>query len=289
MSRRGGVAMLVITLWLAGVAALFHREVLRDPADRLALAGHLVEPGTDFYAVHRDGEHTGFSSFTVDTTETGIELNEYMVFDVNKPDQGTVRLARRLRTQATRGLKLVSFLLEEQAGESVRTVAGEVQGDSVLTLVTRTADGEATERIRLEHPVLPSSAVTFALALSRTPRVGRSYDFATLDQFTMRPITLRLRVTNDSTLVFADSAAAGSDGRWIGARADTVRAWQVEKMSGGLKHMWVDASGRLVHREFETGVTEHRTAYELAYLNWSGSRIATRRAESRHTSNPAQP
>lgn len=269
-----GIAVAVLILWLAGLASLGHREMFGDGADRLAMAGLLVSPGSDFYMVSRGSDHVGFASFTIDTSETGLELTEYTVFDLERRDGTPVRISRRYRVQSSHALKLQRLQLDEQYGTASRTVIGTVEGDSVLVIEARDEEKYSQERIKLEHPVLPTSAVQLALVLARQPRVGRSYDFAVLDPVEMRPRSIRLRVTAESIMVFADSARYdGGSEQWVAARSDTVRAWRVEQQPAGSLSGWVDEQGRTVHREFDGGLREQRTAYEMAYLNWPGNRI----------------
>ncbi len=274
MSRRMSVGLAVLVLWLGGLAALGHREMFGSGADRLAMAGLLVSPGSDFYEITRGTDHVGFASFTIDTTETGLELTEYTVFDLERRDGTQVRISRRYRVRASHALKLQRLQLEEQHGMVSRTVIGTVEGDSVLLLETHDQEQHSQERVRLEYPLLPTSAVQLALVLARQPRVGRSYDFAVFDPVEMRPNAIRLRVMAESTMVFADSARYDSNSKlWVAARTDTVRAWRVEQQPAGSLSGWVDEQGRTMDRLFDGGLRERRTAYEMAYLNWPGNRI----------------
>lgn len=269
-----GVGIAVLVMWLGGLAALGHREMSGDGGDGLAMAGLLVSPGSDFYRVTHGADHVGFASFTIDTTETGLELTEYTVFDLVQRDGTPVRISRRYRVQASHALKLQRLQLDEQYGTASRTVTGTVEGDSVLLLETRDQEKHSQDRVKLEYPLLPTSAVQLALVLARQPRVGRSYDFAVLDPVEMRPSSIRLRVTAESTMVFADSARYDvASGLWVAARSDTVRAWRVEQQPRGSLSGWVDEQGRTMDRQFDGGLRERRTAYEMAYLNWPGNRI----------------
>ncbi len=288
MSRRAAIGMLVLVLWLAGLAALGYREMFGNDTGRLATAGLLVSPGSDFYQITRGADHVGFASFTIDTTETGLELTEYTVFDLERRDGTPVRMSRRYRAQASHALKLQNFQLDEQHGTGSRTVIGSVEGDSVLLLETRDQDQHSLERVKLEHPLMPTSAIQLALVLARRPRVGRSYDFAVLDPVEMRPRAVRLRVTAESTMVFADSATYdGGSALWVPARADTVRAWRVEQQPAGSLSGWVDEQGRTMDRQFDGGLRERRTAYEMAYLNWPGNRIQRTTASARSSDSTA--
>jgi hypothetical protein len=284
------MAVLIVTLWLAGMAALGHREIFRDNSERLVMAGLLVTPGNDFYEVTHDGEHIGFSSFTVDTSLHGLDIMEYRVVDVMRHDGSFVRVARRYRALTSPSLKLLRFQLDEQSGSNVRTVHGTIEGDSVLLLVTHAGERETRERIKLDHPLLPTSAVPLALVLSRPPRVGRVYDFATLDPVEMRPRPVRLRVTADSTMVFADSSSLHeASGRWMPARNVTVRAWKIEQEPFGPLTAWVDEQGRVMDRALESGWHEHRTAYEIAYLNWPRNRYRNAPAAAATDTNETTP
>ncbi|MBA3892017.1 MAG: hypothetical protein H0X64_15975, partial [Gemmatimonadaceae bacterium] len=115
MSRRGLTAIAVLGLWAIGIAFLVRRELFRPDTEIFAEMGLRITPGAMFYAVMRDGDHIGFASSTIDTTETGISIVDVVVTDAggNGPAR---RAATRSEIRLSRGMRLQEFRLEEDAG-----------------------------------------------------------------------------------------------------------------------------------------------------------------------------
>ena len=99
--RRATLASVVIGLWLGGLAFLGKKELFRPHMDKLADAGLRVAPGASYFAVLQQGQQIGFASSTIDTTDGGISVHDYLVADL--PVAGRSRTApRRARKWTSR-------------------------------------------------------------------------------------------------------------------------------------------------------------------------------------------
>jgi transglutaminase-like putative cysteine protease len=273
MSRRGSLALLVVLGWLAGLGLLARRELFRGTAQRLAEAALRVAPGAIFYAVTQGAAQIGFASSTIDTTEAGIRVTDYLVADL--PVAGKWhRASARSVVQMSRALVLRHFevSLETEAGPS--RVTGEPSGDTLLTVAISSPGVPAdTQRIRLDGPVILPTLLPLAVGLGGTPKVGQRLTLPVFDPSTMTRRSQTLKIEAESLFVVSDSAVFDSATmRWRTETRDTVRAWRVASDDGGGFRGWVDEQGRVVEATQPANLTMRRTAYELAFENW---RIAT--------------
>ncbi|HEX6967065.1 MAG TPA: hypothetical protein VF166_14850 [Gemmatimonadaceae bacterium] len=287
MSRRGILAAVVLLLWVAGIAALAHRELFQGQAERLALAGRLLDPDAEFYAVMRHGQQVGFASSTADTVPGGIVLTDLSVTElpvghvVRRQDvHTTIRL--------TRTMALTEFTRRYGMDTNALVVHGVVQGDSAITIETRVGSRRPhRQTVRITTPVLLPTEVPYAIALGSTPKLGQSYRFTVFDPVRFKLGEATVRVAAESLFVVSDSAAFDSTaGRWVSAHDTTVHAWRIEEPGGGmLDASWIDNSGRLVNTERPGGLAMHRMAYELAFENWK----TESRRQQQHAVESARP
>jgi hypothetical protein len=283
MSRRAVIAGGVLACWAGGLALFARREAMRAPAHRMAEIGLRIGPGPSYYQVEIGGKHVGFASTTIDTIPGGVRVTDYLVVDIaiggmthRATSQSVVRLNRTFSVQ--------DFRLTLQADSAPFQVRGRVVGDTVLEYGTVT-EGVVrdTQRIRVRAPVLLPSLIPLAIALGDKPHVGSRFTIPMFDPVSRSMNELRIRLDAESLFVLTDSARfdAGSR-RWIGARTDTVRAWQMASDAADAKgdsahfkmNGWVDEEGRLVTVREPLGITLHRMAYEMAFENWRLSRVA---------------
>lgn len=269
MSRRGMVAAGVVALWLVGLAALARRELFLGQAARLERAALFVSPGAEFYEITDGTRQIGFGSSTIDTTSSTIRIADRVVTDALTG--GAVRrLAANSDAELTRTLRLRRFTFEVRGDAGPYVCSGRVTGDSLLTVVVRAGAAPAdTQRFRLARPLLLPTMVPLAIALGETPTVGSSHRYEIFDPFADSTRMVTVRVRAESLFVLVDSAALGADNRWMAAHRDTVRAWRLEQEGGGPISGWVDASGRMVEATPLGTLHMKRTAYELAFDNWS--------------------
>ena len=273
MSRRAGFALGIITLWLAGIAALTRREVFAGEDARLANAALHVAPGALYYSVWHGDDLIGFASSTIDTTAVAFVISDLLI--TSRPDttpgaSGYQRFAARSMATLTRGLRLSRFGYETRGRGRRFAATGVVYGDSLLELSR--ADGRSapdTARLALHGPPLVPGMLPMLIALGETPSPGTSRSGTIFDPLADSLAAATVRVVAASLFVVVDSAALEpGTRRWVAAHSDTVRAWRMEQQGGGIITGWFDGRGRLVEGEPAPGITMRRTAYELAFENW---------------------
>ena len=270
VSRRGAIAGGVLVLWLAGLGMLARRELFRGDVASLAEAGGRVVPGAVFYVVEQGGTQVGFASSTIDTTTTGIRVDDYFIADL--PVGGKLhRATASSRVGLSRALAMREFsvALESEAGP-IR-VSGRADGDSVLAVAIGSGDEPPadTQRVATGGPVLLPTLVPLAAALQATPKVGRRYTIPVFDPTAMGARSVSLVVRAQSLFVVSDSAALDpATKRWRTARTDSVWAWEIVSESENGFSAWVDASGRVVELTQPGNFVLRRMAYEVAYENW---------------------
>ncbi|MGE5727615.1 MAG: hypothetical protein ACM34L_03370, partial [Gemmatimonas sp.] len=69
---------------------------------------------------------------------------------------------------------------------------------------------------------------------------------------------------------------------WIVAHADTVRGWRLDPQEPSIVSGWIDARGRAIETRSLGTFTVRRTAYELAFQNWSHEAARTTAAMKVH-------
>jgi hypothetical protein len=267
MSRRAGVAAIVLLAWVVGLGVLARRELFRTPTRRMADAAQRVVPGAAYYAVTQGQEQIGFASTTIDTVAGGVRVTDYAVADI--PLAGKLqRASAQSVTSLTRALALDSFRVRLDAEAMPLRVSGRALGDSVLQVtIASGTDAPSTQSVPIKGPIVPVTTVPLALALGEQPRLGRSYTLPVFNPIDMGARDVKITIRAESLFVVEDSAAIDSvTKRWHSVAHDTVRAW-LAASDGGFNG-WIDAQGRVVEMDVPGGFTLRRTAYELAFENW---------------------
>ena len=269
MTGRGMLAVGILAAWGVGIAVFAQRELSRSPRARLAEIAARVGPGATYFAVETPGRHVGFASNTIDTIPGALQVTDYLVADL--PVRGVEqRTTAQSVVRLSRALALREFTITF-ASESLATrTTGRMLGDSLLQVVVQLAGGsEDTSRVRVTAPLLLPTLVPLVVALGDPPSVGRTYEVETFDPISHEVRMLPLRVQAESLFVVVDSAAYTlAAKRWLGAHADTVRAFHVVAEAGGRFDSWIDEQGRMVAVNARPSLTMRRTAYEIAFENW---------------------
>jgi hypothetical protein len=269
MTGRETVGAAIIVLWLVGLAALARRELFVDEPEQMAEAALLVVPGTAYYEVLNGGAHVGWASSSIDTSRSGISMRDVMVMDV-EDSAGARRIASRARVSLTPALRLTGFTFELSGNRAPYRVRGQMAHDTVLTLITN--DGRArpdTGAVVVRKAVFWPTTVPLALALAERPKVGRTYHYSIYDPTTGTPEDVSLTVGAESLFVVPDSAERDARGEWVVAHADTVRGWRLDPDEPALISGWIDERGRVLESSPRGTFTLRRTAYEMAFRNWT--------------------
>jgi hypothetical protein len=287
LTRRDSLGGAIIFLWLVGLALLARRELFVTEPEQLLEAALLVVPGTAYYEVMSGDERVGWASASIDTSRSGISVRDVMVIDA--PDSGAKRVAVRARVSLTPGLRLTGFAYELGGDHGRYRVSGTMSEDTVLQLITAAGRMHTdTARVPVRRAVLWPTTVPLALALAARPQVGRTYKYSIYDPTTGTPEDVQLQVGAESLFVVPDSAKLDeARGTWIVAHEDTVRGWRLDPQGSTLVSGWIDASGRAIEKRPMGTFTLRRTAYEIAFQNWT-LEAKRRSAAARAHHNPTK-
>jgi len=285
MRPRAVAAGAILALWVGGLATLARRQFAGGEAARLARAALFVSPGADYYEVSNGTSQIGFASSTIDTTQTRVLISDFVVANV----AGGARFSARLQVSLTRALRLTGFCYELGADAGPYKACGTVVHDTLLSLsIAAKGARPVKRRIALSAPLFLPTMVPMVIALGERPKVGQHFTYDVFDPATDSSSMTAIAVTAESLFVEPDSATFDADGQqWIVAHQDTVRAWRIEEQNGGRLTGWIDESGRMVMADPIAGMRMRRTAYELAYSNWS--RANARDARAAPTPSPSTP
>lgn len=272
--RRGALAVGILLAWSLGVGMLIRQEFFRERSAVLAEAALRLAPGVSFFVVERDGRQVGFASTSIDTSTTTFEVVDYFIADVPAGD-GEFRASTRSVITLSRSLALRSFDVAIESADAPRTVIGETEGDSIVTLVVTAGERADSQRVAVDGPMLLPTLVPAVAMLTSDPKVGRTVAVPSFDPSTLRSRDVLLRFDAESLFTLVDSARfdAAAD-RFVPALTDTVRAWRLvpnDTATGGFTG-WVDAQGRVVMATQPGGITLRRIAYEIAFENWRRDR-----------------
>src|SRR5688572_6824000 len=170
------------------------REMRNAPAQRLAEAALRVSPGAAYYRVEKDGQQIGFASSTIDTTQGGLLISDYLAADL--PVAGREHRATATSdVRLSRGLSLADFKLSFESDGAPIAISGRSVGDSALQVVISHDESSAdTQHVALTAPVILPTIVPIAIALGESPTVGRSYTLSSFDPVSLAPRPLVVRV-----------------------------------------------------------------------------------------------
>ena len=270
MTRRTVIAAAIVAAWLAGIATLARRELFRGETERMVQAGLLIAPGAEYFTVTRDSDRVGYASSTIDTSATRIHVSEFLLTEETE-GKAVRRMAVRGIVNLTRGMRLTDFRFDLGESYGPWSAVGTYSADSVLTVVTTAGHAKPdTTRRQLHGQLMLPTTVPLAMVLERRPVVGRHRAFTLYDPMRDSVYDVAVHIRAESLFVITDSATLDpSTTRWTVANQDTVRAWRIETVGGGIVSGWVDEKGRIVRTAPFGEFTLHRTAYEIAFQNWS--------------------
>ena len=115
-------------------------------------------------------------------------------------------------------------------------------------------------------------------------QVGGRIRLPVFDPSTLGTRTVELRVVEHDTLIVPDSAALQPNGRWVPAGYDSIPAWRIAEIYGGVVvESWVDHDGRVIRASSPLGFSMEKTEYELALQARDDERAALARGDAPRT------
>jgi len=273
VSRRN-IARLVMVTWIAALAWLAQRQLFPGEVSTLTTGAARLSPDARYFRVDVGSLQLGVMNLTWDTLPTGFTINELLALDL--PAGGELR--RHLRSTdivTSRALTLRSAARISTSPSGRLEVSLDVVDDSTQAYLLRSGgdDGVPTRRTARGGAVTLPELLPLRLAYGGRLATGESLaeDVADLE----RRATARLegRVAGDSVFILPDSVEFDTAGaQWRTVTLDTLAAWRLELIRGGLpERWWVDGQGRLVRLETAFGVTLQRAPFDYTHTLYRDS------------------
>ncbi len=266
MSRRAGLGVAILVLWVGVLAWHVQREYFIPDLVRMAQATLDLAPGTHYYAIEMQGTVIGTASSQLDTLPDGFRIDDMMILEASAMGQPGEAI---MRTQVTltRALRMrdFSFRLQSEAGDF--TARGHLEGDTLLQVEVEAA-GAAPETLAfpVAEPPVFSAALPLLVVRSGEPRVGRRMTVSVFDPSTLSTRPVEVEILEVGTVSVADSAVYHRDrDLWEAGPTREVAAWRIRESFGGLvTESWIDEEGRVIRASSPMGFTMERMHYDLA-------------------------
>jgi len=254
----------ILLAWLWMVGTHVRREYLKPDLARLAEAALSLNPGISFYTLRMGDRAVGQATSALDTVPDGFELEDRMVLELPALGQTGTAVARTfVKLDEALFMERFVFSLDSEVGRF--EAEGEVAGDTLLTVAIRSQGSEQSLSFRLSAPPVFSAVVPIRVAMGGSLEVGSSVRLPVFDPSTLSTRNVEVRVLEHDTLVVPDSAALDPSGRWVPAHYDSIPAWRIAEVFGGVSvESWVDDDGRVIRASSPLGFSMEKTEYELA-------------------------
>jgi len=267
---------LVVVTWLGMVGWQVRREYFQPELARLAEAALSLAPGVSFYTLTMGGRTVGQATSRLDTVADGFVLDDVMDLELPALGQTGSAVARtHVKLSPALVMEDFTFSLDSDVGRFL--ASGSVGADTTLHVAIRSAGSEQNLSFRLAQPPVFSSVVPIRLAVGEGLEVGERVRFPVFDPTTVGTRVVEVRVLEHDTLVVPDSAALDpATGRWRPARFDSIPAWRVAEVFGGVEvESWIDEDGRIIRSSSPLGFRMEKTEYELARQAQEDERLAS--------------
>ncbi len=273
--RRRIVGGAIVLVWLFMVGWQVRREYFQPELARLAEAALSLAPGVNFYTLTMGGRTVGQATSRLDTLPDGFELEDYMTLELPALGQTGVAVARtRVKLSSALVMEAFSFSLDSEVGRF--QADGTLGEDTTLSVTIRSAGSEQKLSFRLAQPPVFSSVVPIRVAVGQALEVGDRIRLPVFDPTSMGTRNVEVRILEHDTLVLPDSAALDpATGRWGPARWDSIPAWRVAEVFGGIQvESWIDEDGRILRASSPLGFSMEKTEYELARQAQEDARLS---------------
>lgn len=257
------------------------REYFQPELTRLAEATLSLAPGVSFYTLKMGDRPVGQATSRLDTVPGGFLLEDVMSLELPALGQtGTAVVRTSVRLSQALVMQTFTFSLDSEIGRFLAT--GEVRADTTLAVTIDSGSGPQEIEYKLATPPVFSSVVPIRVAMGGELEVGNRVRLPVFDPSTMATRTVELRVLEHDTLVVPDSASLDlATGRWSPARYDSIPAWRVAEVYGGVSvESWVDPDGRVIRASSPLGFSMEKTEYELALQERDDMRLALAAGEA---------
>jgi transglutaminase-like putative cysteine protease len=252
------------------------REYFQPELARLAAAAMSLAPGVNFYTLTMGGQSVGQATSRLDTLPDGFELEDLMSLELPALGQTGTAVARsRVKLSPSLVMESFSFSLDSEVGRF--EAEGSLSADTTLSVVIRSAGSEQNLSFRMAQPPVFASVVPIRVAMGQGLEVGDRIRLPVFDPTSMGTRNVEVRVMEFDTLVFPDSAALDpATGRWSPARYDSIPAWRIAELFGGIQvESWIDEDGRVLRSSSPLGFSMEKTEYELSRQSQEDARLTS--------------
>jgi hypothetical protein len=269
------VGPLVLLVWLVMVGWQVRREYFQPELAQLAEAALGLAPGVSFYTLTMGSRTVGQATSRLDTLPDGFALEDVMILELPALGQtGTAVSRTNVELDRSLVMRSFAFTLDSEVGRF--RASGTLGADTTLLVTVESAGSRQELSYRLSQPPVFANVVPIRVAMGGELEVGNSVRMPVFDPTSLSSRTVEVRVMEHDTLVVIDSVTVDDDtGRWIPAGADTVPAWRIAEVFGGIQvESWVDEDGRILRASSPLGFSMEKTEYELARQAQEESRLA---------------
>jgi hypothetical protein len=258
-----GVAILVAWIGMLGLNA--RREYFQSELTQLAEAALALDPGVNFYSLRMGDRAVGLATSRLDTVPGGFELEDVMSLELPALGQtGTATARTRVTLSESLVMRDFAFTLDSEVGEF--EAEGSMEGDTLLRVTVSAGGAPEALTFRLSEPPIFAAILPIRVAMGGELTVGSELRLPVFDPSTLSTRVVEVRVLEQDTLLVPDSADFDpGTGRWKPATFDTVPAWRIAEVYGGVQlESWIDGDGRIVEASSPLGFSMRRTEFELA-------------------------
>jgi hypothetical protein len=259
------LGVVIVAAWLVMLGLQYRREYMQPELTRLAEAALSLAPGVNFYSLEMNGRGVGLATSQLDTVPEGFVLNDLMILELPALGQtGTATAETRVQLSPALVMEEFSFTLSSDVGDF--SAEGSVEGDTLLRVRVDAGGNPDDITYRLSEPPIFSAILPIRVAMSGELEEGRRVRLPVFDPSTLSTRTVEVRVMEHDTLVVPDSSFLDPEsGRWEPASFDSVPAWRVAEVYGGVSiESWIDEDGRIIEASSPLGFSMRRTEFELA-------------------------
>ena len=266
--------VLILSAWVVLLGSHVRREYFAPELVRLAGAAMALNPGTSFYTLRMGDRAVGQATSALDTVPDGFRLEDFMSLELPALGQtGTAVVRTSVDLDPSLQMRGFSFSLDSEVGRF--QVDGVVKGDTLLEVEIDSQGSSQTVSYRLASAPVFAAIVPIRVAMGGGLEVGATHRMPVFDPSTLSTRSVEVRVLEHDTLIVPDSVTrASGSARWEPATFDSVPAWRIAEVFGGVSvESWVDEDGRVLRAESPLGFAMEKTEFELSTQALADARV----------------